>query len=284
MHNKSYTLHRIKWFLKIFIICIVSAVINLLLFEEFHFFVYLFCGVGMYIIINIPKIRSAVKIITLREKGEFEEALQVIDRFERKYAKMPAQINQMMLDRAACYNRIGEFQKSIECLEKCNLDLVKKPILKAIYYELFAVNLIMLHKDYVQAKEYLKKAKSIKKVPANFFINKYIEALEGKRENEEEFLDSVKKEFPKIDLEGKKSIDKNLKYKILEISSEKIPGAKYDEMLMNFFMGLYFIENNQLENAKDTLSLASDYKYTNYFTKEAEHILKEYKSIELRKK
>jgi uncharacterized protein involved in cysteine biosynthesis len=158
------------------------------------------------------------------------------------------------------------------------LDLVKKRILKAVYYEIFAVNLTMLHKDYVQAKEYLQKAKLIKKVPVSFFINKYIEAVEGKRESEEEFLESIKEEFPKIYLKDNKNLDKNLKHKILEISSEKIPGAKYDGMLMNFFMGLYLIENNYFEYAKDNLKIVADYKYENYFTKEAKLMLEKYKS------
>ena len=104
-------------------------------------------------IISITYFNEWIKPLRLMFKGNFAESITLFKKTAAKYKNRLSTRDNAFYNIAAGYHRLGNFEESIEWLNKINKKKLNKN-LSGVYYGLYAMNLIVLKRDLNLAEDY----------------------------------------------------------------------------------------------------------------------------------
>ena len=214
-------------------------------------------GSGIYNLMNPTRFLS---------KGMYNKAIEEFNNIINKYKGNDRVMNAMNLNIASCYSRLGDFQRSIEYLDK--IDSKTRAIDKNLtfaYSGLYVVNLMLLDREYEKIEEHLKKVVEINDLIEFYPIRAYFEALKA---DEKKTLDYIEK------YQNRKE---NRKF-ILSFMNTSLVFDKFTiDVENNFFIGMSYYKLNDFKSAILYLSKIINYEYDNFYSRKAREILEEIK-------
>lgn len=189
---------------------------------------------------------------TLLNEGRYDELIKYMtEKHEQAKGKMGYR-QQYLYGIANCYNRMGQFQVSLNYLQDMEEDKMDNN-LKAGYYVLYAANLYFLNRDLNKAEELIIKSRELLDMPESILLHALINIELGKREEANNL----------IELYLKKPNEKKYKLGIYTI-------MYIDEFSTNvsekFMLGLCYKKLGEEEKSKRYLTEAADCGYWNYFS------------------
>ena len=189
---------------------------------------------------------------TLLNNGRYDELIKyMINKHEQINGKMGYK-EQYLVGIANCYNRMGNFQESLNYLEKIEENKMDNKI-KAGYYTSYSSNLYFLNKSLNKAEELINKSRKLLDMPESMLLQGLITIELNKKDEASQLIEQyLKKETRK-------------KY-MFEIYTVMYIDEYTSEICENFMLGLYYKKIGEGVNAKKYFSKSAKCNYKNYFS------------------
>lgn len=213
---------------------------------------------------NILMVISAILIViyfthknirykqTLLNNGRYDELIKYMINSHKLLKRMWGYKEQYSVSIASCYNRMGNFQESINYLEKIEKTKMDNNT-KALYYAIYSLNLYFLNQSMNKAEELINKFRQVLDNPRSMLLEALI-AIE---------LD--KKEYAKQLVEQKYKEVTRKKY-IISFYTLIYTDEYCSEISENFMLGLYYKKMGEEEAAKRYFAKSANCNYKNYLS------------------
>lgn len=216
-----------------------------------------FTAVALFIYLNLRRWRYAGKLMNM---GEFNDAITLYEELHEKYYKRNSYKEQALLGIANCYNRLGEFDKSLNYMDDMAADNLDKAS-QALYYAIYAHDLYFLRKELLKALEYIRLSRELIDLPETILTQAMIELELNGMAAAGEIID----EYFNHENSPRHFVGLYTLIIIDEFSRQ---------VNENFMLGLYYHNIGDKEKAAKYLFEAAKYGHDNYFTVEARHMIK----------
>ena len=207
------------------------------------------------------------------QDGHFEKAIEMAKEEIEKSPEKKHHVAQRHIDMAICYERMGEFEQSIRCLEECDLSYLKKPIHQT-YDSMYALNLMLLRKKTDHAIRYVGKTQEFNRFrkQANLFYTNYLVMahLDLDRKNLEggEFLAAEVRRLRLTDVRNEVS----------DYAYRRI-GADFRRIQEDYLLGWFYERVGDDEVAAMFYAPVADFRYDNYYTRKAKAFMETYDGV-----
>jgi len=217
----------------------------------------------IFIVIFLITLYIAYRNFKLQMKmlnmGKYEEVIKELLNKHKKASKSFLYKQQYLGNVANCYNRMGNFEESLNYLDKINNDIADKNS-KALNYVLYAHNLYFLGMDIEKAEELVNKSRQLMDMPETILLDALIKLELG----EEEKAANIIEEYYRL---------KSKKKYILGFYTQIVFDEYTKEVNENFMLGYYYFKLGSMGKANKYLSQAAKCDYKNYFSDKAKELL-----------
>jgi tetratricopeptide (TPR) repeat protein len=216
----------------------------------------------IFFAILIIFISGELGYIKMLKNGKYAEGIEVLNKkLNKAWTKDVKNIYYFNI--ANAYNRMGDFEKSIENLNMIDEKKLDKN-LKPNYYGLYASGLYWIEGDRNRILVYMEKSLEGNVLPNLDIVRSNIELLKGNKEGAERY----------INLYFKKKSEKSF---VMGFKSMLIIDSYFEEIMSNLYIGMFYLDKGNEELAKKYLSLSADSKYENFYSSKAKELLRENK-------
>lgn len=199
---------------------------------------------------------------TLIDNGRYDELIKYST---NKHEKMKGKISykeQYLVNIANCYNRMGNFQESLNNLEKIQVHKMDNKT-KSSYYTLISSNLYFLNQNLNRAEELISKSRQLLDTPERILQQALIDIELNKKDNASQLVEQYHKVTTrKKYMFGVYSIDYIDEY-CIEISEK-------------FMLGLYYKKIGNEEKSKEYFLKSANCNYKSYFSDISKELCKQY--------
>ncbi len=216
----------------------------------------------LIIAILAASIIIANRPLSLINNGKYEEAVSVLMEKHNKYSKTFGYKGNYAIMAANCLSRLGNFEKSTECLKSIDVNRLDK-YTKACYYGVYADNIYFTNGDLKTVCEYLGVVKELIDIPDMLLTEALVEYDCGNESKAKEIID--------------KYLSSNLNKKILPGFYTFIIIDEFGKTVeRNFRLGMYYYKIMEYDKAIKHFTIAAEYnKVDNFFTKRAKEQVKQ---------
>lgn len=200
-----------------------------------------------------------IKLIHLISSGNYLKAIDYSNALLIKYKGKKSLTNPILLNIANCYNRTGNFQKSIEILDEIdtkNLDKNRSFALAVAY----GSNLILLEENINVIKMYFEKTLAMTKLIEYYPLFANYEVLVGNNDAASEYIE--------------KYIHQDKHKKIKLVGGDLFVFDKFSiNIENNYSIGLYYVKIGDSNSAKEYFKKSAECKYDNYYSRKSKEFL-----------
>lgn len=214
---------------------------------------------GLFLFFFIFLMWKYIVPIRLINIGEYDRAIKEFEKLMKAHEGDWKTKNQIIYSIANCLHRKGDFEESIKQLNLIKVDEMDSN-LSGAYYGLFAGNLINLKNNLDIAEEYLTKSQELLKLRSSLLYRCYLEMLKGNDIGATELIN----EFFHYDSE---------RGMVFGLNTTLLIDKKFENMMCNYLLGIYYLHINDLESAIMYLTKASEYRYDNYYSRKSKELL-----------
>lgn len=198
-------------------------------------------------------------MMTLLKEGRYDECIELSEKMLTNYPNQPKAKNQIIYNIALIHNRKGDFAESNEALEQIELKYLDKN-LKAVYFGLFATNLLILEKDVDRAIGFIRESIDLYNNSSSYLIWACLEQLGGNSNYANELVEKYNKTID----------DKKFKLGMTPLLIDK----QFKEVFDHFLLGLYHLRAGENEESRKHFFIASSYTVPNFYSEEASRLLR----------
>jgi tetratricopeptide (TPR) repeat protein len=193
-------------------------------------------------------------------RGRYDEAIIKMKRLIERKKYNERSRDSAIFNLANCYHRKGDFDESINYLNKINQDTLDKN-LKHVYYSLYAENLLMLERNIDLAEKYLNRAsdspKHYKELLAPYI---FLNLLKGDIEKSNEYVQVMQN-------------NRNRKSFIITRTIILLVDRKFKKIQDCYALGLHYYRMMSYDLAKKYLIESSNCSYSNCYSERAKLLL-----------
>lgn len=195
----------------------------------------------------------------LLNRGEYAKVIDLMQEVISKHQGKKSYENAAFYNIALCYFQMGDFEKSLQYLDRMDPNRLNKKM-KTAYFMAYAGNLISLKRDLEAARQYLKEAYKIVPYSMIYLSMAIVEKLLGNNEDSKTLLEKY--------LSTKDNMKS--KYGLVMLYVDQ-----YSKMIAeNFMLGWLYYLNGEHNKAIPYLEVARQCKYENYAAKKARELLR----------
>jgi tetratricopeptide (TPR) repeat protein len=211
--------------------------------------------VAIFVISLVFTLYKWIKLIRLIGSGNYLKAIDYSNALLIKYKNKKSLTTPILLNIANCYNRMGDFRKSIEILDKIdtkNLDGNRSLALAVAY----GSNSILLEENINIIKMYFDKTLTMTKLIEYYPLFANYEALVGNKDAAAEYIETY--------------IHRDNHKKLLLVGKDLFIFDKFSiDIENNFSIGLYYFNIGDSNLAKDYFKKSANCKYDNYYSQKS---------------
>jgi tetratricopeptide (TPR) repeat protein len=196
----------------------------------------------------------------LLDNGRYDELIKhLTDKHEQLNGKMGYK-EQYLVGIANCYNRMGNFEESLNYLEKVDLGKMDNKI-KAGYYGLISSNLYFLNRSLNRAEELINKSRQLLDMPESILLQALIDIELNKKDDAKQLVEQY----------YKKATKKKYMFGVYTIMYIDEYTSKVSE---KFMLGLYYKKIGDEEKSKEYFFKSANCSYKNHFSDISKELIK----------
>lgn len=216
---------------------------------------YIFLSLSIFVIVYLFRTNWG---IVLTSQGQFEKAIAWWHKRLKKWSNRESLKPFAYYHLANCHAWLGNYQESLQWLEKMPMEKVPPRLSSSIYY-LKTLNLFFLEAPRQTLKQYFPAFKNDAKFPQYALLAAYILKLEGDEASSRQIFENYKKNHAPA--------EKNFSLTVLRMSK------KLRHLQENFFLGAYALKSGDKVEAKALLGEVASAEISNCYSQQAEKLL-----------